>query len=302
MQLREIVCNNQTASVGCAGRAYRDSCSPHSARALGAAEFDQMPAVRIWYQSFIDPDLHASYFVRLGSYLSEVAAEDVEYEVGGVSPPDVALHRIAEFRCAAQAIDNAIRAEERGFDAVLIGHFQDSGLWEARSAATVPVIGMGEASMLYSLQLGRTFGLVTIDEVFEPVHREQAERYGLADRLAGIATMSTPVTDLVAAFDSAEAYARVRERFERACAPLVAAGAEMIIPAGGLFGLLSAGERDFKVGESVVLNPIAVSCKMAEAMASLRLSNGLGTSRANTFRSPPPQAIAEFHAFARPGG
>jgi allantoin racemase len=268
---------------------------------LGRRSFDQLPAVQIWYQSFIDPDRHASYFRRLGSHLSEIAAPDVEYEVGGVTPPDIALHRITEFRCAAQAIDNAIRAEERGFDAVLIGHFQDSGLWEARSAAAVPVIGMGEASMLYALQLGRTIGLVTIDEAFEPVHREQAERYGLADRLAGIATMSTPVPDLVAAFDSAEAYTRVRERFERACAPLVAAGAEVIIPAGGLFGLLSAAERDFRVGESVVLNPIAVSCKMAEAMASLRRSNGLGTSRANTFRRPPPQAIQEFRAFARRG-
>jgi allantoin racemase len=258
--------------------------------------------VRILYQSFIDPELHAPYFERLRRHLAEIAGPDTDYEVAGVRPPDVALHRITEFRCAAQAIDNAIRAEERGFDAVLIGHFQDAGLWEARSAATVPVIGMGEASMLYSLQLGRSFGLVTIDEVFEPVHHEQVERYGLIDRLAGIATMATPVADLVAAFDSDTAYARVRQTFDRACAPLVAAGAEVIIPAGGLFGLLSAAERNFKAGESVVLNPLAVSCKIAEAMASLRRSNGLTTSRANSFRRPPRQAIEEFQAFARAGG
>jgi allantoin racemase len=255
--------------------------------------------VRIWYQSFIDPERHAAYFERLQAHLAEVAAPDTEYEVRGVRPPDLALHRITEFRCAAQAIDHAICAEERGFDAVLFGHFQDSGLWEARSAATVPVIGMGEASMLYALQLGRTFGLVTIDEAFDPVHREQAERYGLADRLAGVAAMSTPVADLVGALESDDAYARVRATFERACTPLLAAGAEVIIPAGGLFGLLSSRERDFRVGESVVLNPIAVACKMAEAAASLRLASGLGTSRVSTFRRPPAQAIAEFHAFAR---
>ena len=255
--------------------------------------------MRIWYQSFIDPRRHGPYFERLRRHLSAIAASETEYEVGGVTPPDVALHRLTEFRCAAQAIDNAISAEERGFDAVLIGHFQDSGLWEARSAAAVPVVGMGEASMLSSLQLGRTFGLVTIDDVFEPVHREQAERYGLTDRLAGVEAMSTPVADLVAAFESNDAYSRVLEMFERASAPLVAAGAEVIIPAGGLFGLLSAGERDFKIGEAVVLNPIAISCKMAEAMASLRRSNGLATSRVNTYRRPPRQAIEEFQAFAR---
>jgi allantoin racemase len=254
--------------------------------------------MRIWYQSFIDPERHAPYFGRLRSHLAEIAGGETEYEVGGVRPADLALHRITEFRCAAQAIYHAIRAEDRGFDAVLIGHFQDSGLWEARSAAAVPVIGMGEASMLYSLQLGHTFGLVTIDEAFDPVHREQAERYGIAQRLAGVTTMSTPVADLVAAFESDDAYARVRETFERACAPLVAAGAEVIIPAGGLFGLLSAGERDFRVGESVVLNPIAVSCRMAEAMAGMWRASRVGTSRVNTFRRPPPQAIAEFQAFA----
>jgi allantoin racemase len=258
-----------------------------------------MAAQRIWYQSFIEPELHAAYFERLQGHLAEAAPPGIEYVVGGVSPPDTALHRITEFRCAAQAIDHAIRAEERGFDAVLIGHFQDSGLWEARSASSVPVVGMGEASMLYSLQLGRSFGLVTIDPAFEPIHREQAERYGLADRLAGVSSMSTPVADLVGAFDSDAAYARVRETFERACTPLVAAGAEVIIPAGGLFGLLSVRERDFRIGEAPVLNPIAVSCKLAEAAASLRRTNGLGTSRVSSFSSPPTEAIREFQEFAR---
>lgn len=258
--------------------------------------------MRILYQSFIDPELHAPYFARLRGHLEEIAGPEVAYDVVGIRPPDQALHRITEFRCAARAIDNAVRAGEEDFDAVLFGHFQDSGLWEARAASALPVVGMGEASMLYALQLGRTFGLVTIDPVFEPIHREQAERYGVAARLAGVTTMSTPVADLVAAFDSDAAYARVRETFERAAAPLLAAGTEVIIPAGGLFGLLSAGERDFKVGEAVVLNPIAVSCRMAEAAADLRRRSGLSTSRMSTFREPPPQALAEFRAFAGGGG
>jgi len=254
--------------------------------------------MRILYQSFIDPEFHLAYFERLRTHLEAIASPEVEYEVAGIRPPDQALHRITEFRCAARAIDNAVRAGEEGFDAVLFGHFQDSGLWEARSAAAVPVIGMGEASMLYSLQLGRTFGLVTIDPVFEPIHREQAERYGLERRLAGVTTMSMPVADLVAAFETDGAYARVREAFERAAIALVEAGSEVIIPAGGLFGLLSAGEHEFRVGEAVVLNPIAVACRLVEAAAGLRQAIGLSTSRVSTFRQPPPQALEEFRAFA----
>jgi allantoin racemase len=137
--------------------------------------------------------------------------------------------------------------------------------------------------------------------VFEPIHREQAERYGLSARLAGVTTMSIPVAELVGAFESDAAYVRVREAFERACVPLLEAGSEVIIPAGGLFGLLSAGERDFRVGEAVVLNPTAVACKLAEAAAGLHRETGLGTSRVSTFRGAPPQAIDEFHVFAGGG-
>jgi len=254
---------------------------------------------RIWYQSFIDPDAHAAYFERLRAHLAELVAPETEVEVGGVRPPDVHLSRLTELRCSVQAVDRAIEAGERGFDAVLIGHFQDSGLYEARSAARVPVVGMGEATLLYAQQLGHGFGLVTIDDVFAPIHREQAERTGVAARLIGVEAMATPVAELVAAFTDDSARAAVFDAFRRCARPLVRAGAEVVIPAGGLFGLLSGDERDLTVDGAVVLNPIHVSLGMAELAARLRARTGLTTSRAGTFALAPPAAVAEFRDAAR---
>jgi len=256
--------------------------------------------MRLWYQSFIDPDAHAPYFERLRAHLAAISDPGTDWEVAGVRPPDQHLSRLTELRCAVQAVDRAADAGEHGFDAFVLGHFQDSGLWEARSAATVPVIGMGEATMLHALTLGRAFGLVTIDRVFVELHHEQADRAGVGGRLVGVETMQTPVGDLVAAFADVAARAEVFAAFRRCAAPLVAAGAEVVIPAGGLFGLLSAGERAFTADGAVVLNPIAVAVKHAELAVKLRALDGTTTSRAGVFAHPPAAALDEFRAAARP--
>jgi len=56
------------------------------------------------------------------------------FEVHGVSPPDRYLSPLTEFRCAGQAIRGGIRAQEQGYDAFVVGHFQEPGLVECRAA------------------------------------------------------------------------------------------------------------------------------------------------------------------------
>ncbi len=256
---------------------------------------------RIWYQSFVDPDAHGPYFRRLRAGLEQIASPGTEIEIGGVSPGDVHLSRLTELRCSLTAIDNAIAAGEAGVDAVVFGHFQDSGVWEARVATDVPVIGMGEATILFAQQLGRTFGLISIDDVFGAIHREQIERMGLAGRLSGIRAMEgCPVSELVGAFEDPGIADRVVATFHDCCRALIADGAEVVIPAGGLFGLLALGRRDLAVAGVSVVNPVAVSLWTAELAASLRALDGTTTSRAGTFQAAAPEAIAEFRA--RPAG
>jgi allantoin racemase len=253
--------------------------------------------VRIYHQSFLDPDAHAPYFARLRDHLAQIADPGTEFEVGGIRPADTALSRLSEFRCAVAAVDNVIDAAERAFDAAVIGHFQDSGLYEARSSVDIPVLGLGEASMLYAGQLGRGFGLVTIDDVFVGWHAQQAEAYGLRERLVGVTSMRTPPDELVAAFDDDGAAASVREAFIDSARPLVRRGAEVVMSAGGLFALLSAHQPVFDVDGAVVLNPLSLTAKLAEVAVKLELR----PSRASTFARAPQQAVDEFRALARAG-
>ena len=85
---------------------------------------------RIWYQSFVHPTEQAPYMERLQAFLNEAAGPGVKFEVHGLDPPDRHFHPLTEFRCAAQTIRNAIEAERAGYDAFVIGHFQEPGLLE----------------------------------------------------------------------------------------------------------------------------------------------------------------------------
>ena len=69
--------------------------------------------MRIWWQSFVDTAQNAPYLERLSEYLSEIADAGTSVDVHGMAPGDRHFGRIAEFRCAAQAIDNALDASPR---------------------------------------------------------------------------------------------------------------------------------------------------------------------------------------------
>ena len=128
---------------------------------------------RIWYQSFVHPVEQAPYIDRLQGMLEAIASPGIRFEVRGLDPPDFAFHALSEFRCAGQVIRNALQAEKKGYDAFVLGHFQEPGLLEIRSSVDIPVIGLGEANVFASLSMGQCFGLVTIDPIFVPWHDRQ---------------------------------------------------------------------------------------------------------------------------------
>ena len=250
--------------------------------------------MRILWQGFVDPAVHHAYVERLTDYLSRLAGPDTTFEFRGLDPPDRHLHRITETRCAAQAVASVIEAEDEGFDAVILGHFQDSGLWDARAAVDIPVLGLGETSMLHACTLGHRIGLVTISPVFVRWHEEQIVRYRLEHRVVGVRAMETSVELYMQAFEDQPAYGEVRRQFVAQAAPLAAAGVEIVIPAGGLPALLLRDEHDLEIGGATVLNPTAVTAKQAETAVELRRLSGTRTSRHSTFASPPREAREEY--------
>lgn len=258
--------------------------------------------MRILWQSFVDTAQNAPYLERLSSYLNGIAAPGTTIDVAGTSPPDRDFGRLTEFRCAALAIDRCIQAEGEGYDGFVMGHFQDPGLYEARSAVAIPVIGTGEATLHFAAQLGRRLALVSIDPVFEVWHHEQAERYGLSSRISGVTGLGFAPEDFNPAFAGDDAaLARMRAVFEAKAHPLVEAGADVVIPAGVLPALLLCSSRGYRIGHAPVVNCAAVALKAAEMGVALHRLDGIEPSRGPSFAMAPERAIADFRRFVARG-
>jgi allantoin racemase len=202
---------------------------------------------RIWYQSFVDPTEQAPYMDRLSERLRRIAAPVTQIDLHGMSPPDRYFHALTEFRCADQTIQAALGAEKQGYDAFVIGHFQEPGLIECRGAVDIPVVSLGEATMLHACSMGRRIGLVTISPVFVPWHEEQIRRHGLEQRVIGATAIEADLPRFMRAFEDAAEYAALRADFVEQVRPLIARGADVLIPAGGLPMLLLAQEQPFAI-------------------------------------------------------
>ena len=250
--------------------------------------------MRIWYQSFVDPAEQAPYINLLQQRLQAMASDGITVDVRGMAPPDRFFHPITEFRCAQVAIHAAIEAERAGYDAFVVGHFQEPGLTECRGAVDIPVVGLGEATMLFACSIGRRFGLVTINPTFIPWHEAQIARHGLTQRSGGVAAIKADLPRFMRAFTQAEEYAAVRADFMAQVQPLLARGCDVLIPAGGLPMLLLSQEKPFLIEGAAVLDGIATVMKATEMALALRQLTGVVASRSGLYARASAGALADF--------
>lgn len=250
--------------------------------------------IRIWYQSYVDEENAGAYWPLLRRHLSEIADPSTTVDVYGITPYDSYAHAIVEFRCAREVICNAVRAEKEGYDAFVLGHFQDAGLYEARSVVDIPVLALGEASMLHACTLGQRSGIVTINRRFIPWFHQQITKYGLKHRVTGVHALNFEPGQMMQAFGDEALTAKVVEQFAAQAKPLVENGVDVILPGGGIPMLLFSKIHGHNVDSAPVMNGIPVVIKMAEMAVRLQRLTGMSVSRTADFSKPPNAIIDEF--------
>lgn len=255
-----------------------------------------MASMRIWYQSYVDYENGRTYWDRLRAHLAEISDPGTVVDVHGITPHDSYAHSIVEFRCAREVICNAITAQERGYDAFVIGHFQDAGLYEARSVVDIPVLALGEASMLYGCTLGQHIGVVTINRRYIPWFGHQIRKYGLEQRVNGVHAMTFEPGQMLRAYEQAHLAEDVVRLFAEQAEPLVAQGVDVIVPGGGIPMLLFSSISGHNVAGAPVINGIPIVVKLAETAVKLRRLTGLGVSRVADYVKPPAEIIEEFRS------
>jgi Asp/Glu/hydantoin racemase len=145
--------------------------------------------------------------------------------------------------------------------ALVIACFGDPGLWAARAALPVPVIGMAEASCHIACQLGRRFAIVTGGAAWGPMLRDFVAMIGLAGRLADVRTLELTGAE-IAARPAAAADSLLAEAEAAA-----AGGADVVILGGaGLVGIAATLGRRTRVR---LLDSLDCAVAQARMMVSL---------------------------------
>ena len=249
-----------------------------------------MSKYRIWFQGATDRALMAPYIAKVEAHLKAILDPDFGYTFNTTTPPATTTHALTEYRIGAAFVRGVVEAEKQGFDAMAITHFQDAALAEVKSVAKIPVLGLGETTLFHACTLGRKLGLVTINPAFIPWHEDQVIRYGLQQRVVGVRAVNATVAEFIDAFASQSSFDSLKPKWEKECRVLLDAGADVIVPAGGLPMMLFSGEMD----GAPVVNGITLIAKSAEMAIKLRQHGAAKVSRRSNYAHPPEKALKEF--------
>lgn len=196
----------------------------------------------------------ARMVVRPGTELKAVTGSFGPVVIGSRAENALAQHSVLQ-----------LAAEHAGdCDGVVLAVSLDTGLWACRELLRVPVIGMTEAGLLMGCSVGTRIGVVTYGQRMGPLYRELAAGYGIASRLAGIATLDvTPqqtFSDPQRVQDAALAAARRLVDHD---------GAEVVLLAGAAMAAMAATLQALL--DVPLLDGVACAVALAEAHVALKL-------------------------------
>lgn len=264
--------------------------------------------MRIWHQSFTDLTVMPLYRKTLTEHAAAVMGSDATVAVHGLrpgtytkgcAPIDAIKYRYVAAVQELQICDAVRIAVREGFDAVAIGCFFDPGLRAARSLVDIPVVGLGESCALVACSMGRKFGLVTLCEDQSADYADLMHAHGLERRFAGAVSVDPSIDEFALEADEATARA-IEERFEQACARVIARGAEIVIPADGVLNeFLIRRKRLTAHGDVPVMDSLGVLFQHAAFLVRLARTTGAGVSRHQFYARPPESMVDHVREFAR---
>jgi Asp/Glu/hydantoin racemase len=162
-----------------------------------------------------------------------------------------------------------LRAEEEGYDAVIMDTVSDSGLSALRSRLSIPVFGPGLVSYAVAIMLGKRFSIITMWDKWRHLYEKNMDTYHLWEKCASIRAVNIP-PDVEALFTGKEEemFARLAEEAQRA---IDDDGAGVILL--GSTTMHQAGDYLARNLPVPVINPGPVAIKLAETIVQLGLTH-----------------------------
>lgn len=229
----------------------------------------------------INPNTSESMTDHIRRELEEIKRPDTELTVVNPEHGPVSIESAYDEALAGPPTLRLVRrANEEGYDAIVLACFSDPSLDAAKEVSDVPVIGIEEATLHVAAMLGHKFSIITSLSSRIPTRDLHVRLHGLESAFASAPALNMPVLEMDA--NPEKAKARILELARQA---VQEDGAEVIVlGCAGLAGYAEDIERELG---AVVLDPTSVAFKIAEAVADL----GLRHSKVGRFAVPPVKEI-----------
>ena len=162
-----------------------------------------------------------------------------------------------------------LRAEEEGYDAVIMDTVSDSGMYALRSRLSIPVIGPGLVSYAVGIILGKRFSIITMWDKWTHLYEKNLAIYHLEQKCASVRAVNIP-PDVEALFagKEEEIFAKLTEEGRKA---IEEDGADVILL--GSTTMHQAGDYMSAHLPAPVINPGPVAIKLTEAFVQLGLTH-----------------------------
>lgn len=260
---------------------------------------------RIWHQSMTTLEDQPAYARLMNEHVRRVCDPQTEVDLHGVMPgthpsdlPPIhaaGLAWLAELN-SLQIVENVIRAERDGYDAVAMSCFSDPQLDVCRSLVDIPVVSAFETSLLVASFTARAFGLLVPTESAVRNTQRRVRQYNYEHRVAVVAACDPPLTEyeMEQGFQGGVMVDRLVANIRR----LVAAGADIIIPGEGVLNALLVRNGIDNVDGVPVFDSFGSVMATAEMLVRLRRTTGLRNARQGAYRRPDARFVAHARDIA----
>jgi len=134
----------------------------------------------------INPNSSQEVTVGIEKICRKYALSDTEVEVKYIKEAPSGIESYYDAAVSEKYLLDRFKEWEKQYDGFIIACHSDVGVDLLREASTKPVIGIGEASMLFALPLGHKFSILSLKRKKIPQKEDLVKKYGLINRCASI--------------------------------------------------------------------------------------------------------------------
>ena len=175
------------------------------------------------------------------------------------------------------------KVESEKIDAVVVAGFGNLGIYALKEALSIPTLSMSETSMTVAAMLGHKFTVLTTMRNNIPLLEDLVRLYRLENKCASVRGIDVNVEECVTHREQA-----MKKLSEEIVTIVEQDNAELVIL--GSAGLCGYNEDLQELANIPVLDPVAVTVKMAEMM----VETGLSHSKKRKFANPPQELSNYF--------